>query len=78
MSAINALTTLAYVKGSMAVDKMKSEIDSFNSDERGVEGFVVALILIGIAAVLAGVFKTQISALITSLITKIKTILEIE
>ena len=61
MSDINTLTTLAYVKASMAFDKAKDKIrsglSSFSNDERGVDGIVVSLILIGLAAVAALVFR---------------------
>lgn len=87
MSKLNEMTTLAYVKGSMAVDraktKAKSAIVDFNSDERGVEGFVVALILIGIAAIAALVFKKALvgedgnSGIVGDLIDKIKELLGI-
>lgn len=61
MSDINTLTTLAYVKASMALDrakdKIKNELSTLSDDERGVDGIVVSLILIGLAAVAALVFR---------------------
>lgn len=78
MSIINKITILAYIKASMAADKAKAAVKDFNSDERGVEGFVVALILIGIAAILAIIFKDAILELMDSLINKIKELLELD
>ncbi len=82
---INSLTTLAYIKASMAMDNIKAiikgEADSFSNDERGVEGFVVALILVGIAAIVAVFFKDQLigpNGLITQLINKIIKQLELD
>lgn len=77
MSKFNEITTMAYIKGEAALNKAKNAVMDFNKDERGVEGFVVALILIGIAALLAVAFKDQIEQLMNGLITKIKTLLGI-
>ncbi|MCM1578870.1 MAG: hypothetical protein NC078_08750 [Ruminococcus sp.] len=76
MSNLNMLTTLAYVKGSMAVDSVKNKLVSFNNDERGVEGFVVALILVAIAAVLALVFKDNIKDFMDQVTGKINETLD--
>lgn len=77
MNKLSVLTTLAYVKGSMAVDKIMSDIETFDKDERGVEGFVVALILVGIAAILAAIFRDSIKEIMESLIQKIKELLDL-
>lgn len=72
MTGLNELTTLAYVKADIAKDKAVSAVKSFGSDERGVEGFVVALILIGIAALLATVFQSQITELLKDVMDKVR------
>lgn len=86
MSDINTLTTLAYVKASMAFDKAKDKIrsglSSFSNDERGVDGIVVSLILIGLAAVAALIFRKALfgedgnGGIIGDVIGKIKNIFE--
>lgn len=80
MSKLNELSVLAYIKGSSALDRAKAAMDEFKNDERGVEGFVVALILIGIAAIAAVAFKDALigdDGLITKLINKITEMLEL-
>ena len=78
MTGLNKLTTLAYIKATTAYAnakaKIKSEIESFNSDERGVEGFVVAIILIAIAAIFAIIFKDAIAVWLDTLVKKINSI----
>mgnify|MGYP003290022857 CR=1 FL=1 len=80
MTGLNKLATLAYVKATTAIEnakaKIKSEIESFNSDERGVEGFVVAIILIAIAAIFALIFKDAIAGWVEQVIAKINEIFE--
>lgn len=76
MSKFNEITTMAYIKGEAAVNKVKNSVKNavsdFKNDERGVEGFVVALILIGIAAVLAIIFREQIAKFIQDVLNKIR------
>ena len=80
MSDINTLTTLAYVKASMALDKVKNELNALSDDERGVDGIVVSLILIGLAAVAALVFRKALfgedgnGGIINDIIEKVKAV----
>lgn len=60
MSKINELTTLAYIKASMAADRAIASLHDIKDDERGSSELVVTLILIGIAAAALIVFKDQI------------------
>lgn len=75
IDSLNRLTTLAYVKTTMAVDsarkKVKEEVESFKNDERGVDGIVVAIILILVVVLLAAIFWDSISALFKSIWEKI-------
>ncbi|MGN0695672.1 MAG: Flp1 family type IVb pilin [Oscillospiraceae bacterium] len=75
IDSLNRLTTLAYVKTTMAVDsakkKVKEEVESFKNDERGVDGIVVAIILILVVVLLAAVFWDSISALFKKIWTQI-------
>lgn len=80
MSKFNEITTMAYIKGEAALEKavtsVKNAVSDFDKDERGVEGFVVALILIGIAAILAIAFRKQIQQVMQTVITKINEALQ--
>lgn len=84
MTGMNYLTTLAYVKADMAKDRIRTSIAEFKEDESGVEGFVVALILIGIAVIAAIAFKDALvgedgkSGIVGGLIKKIKDLLGIK
>lgn len=75
MDNMNYVTTLAYVKATSAVENVKNRfntaVSDFKNDERGVEGFVVAIILIAIAAALAIVFRDYLINFMNKLIEKI-------
>ena len=60
MSTINELTTLAYIKASMAIDRAVASLHDIKDDERGSSELVVTLILIGIAAAALIIFKDQL------------------
>lgn len=60
MSKINELTTLAYIKASMAADRTIASLRDAKDDERGSSELVVTLILIGIAAAALILFKDKI------------------
>lgn len=60
MSKINELTTLAYIKASMAADRTIASLRDAKDDERGSSELVVTLILIGIAAAALIIFKDKI------------------
>ena len=51
---------------------MKSKLKNLFTDEKGEVNIVAIVVLIGIAVLLALIFKEQISGLITSLINTIK------
>lgn len=70
MEKMNYLATLAYVKAANAVSE-------FKKDERGIDGIVIAIILIGIALLIAIFFKDAIMDLLETLIEKIKEALEL-
>ncbi|MGN0642445.1 MAG: hypothetical protein ACI4JJ_04805 [Huintestinicola sp.] len=70
MDKINMLTTLAYVKTMNALDRLSAKKNEIVSDERGLSGIVVTLILIGIAALAAVVFKQQIADFMASVFGK--------
>lgn len=76
MSRINEMMTLAYITALNAIDNAKNNVQSFNGDERGIEGFVVALILIAVAALLAIAFRESLQAAITTLIDSLKKLFE--
>ena len=75
MTGMNYLMTLAYVKAELAKERVSTALTEFKDDESGVEGFVVALILIGIAAAAAIIFKDKILQWINILGEKIEVIL---
>lgn len=52
LNKLNSLTAKAYIKGCAAIQNMKNGAKSFLSDERGLSGVVVAVLLI-LVAVLA-------------------------
>lgn len=82
MSKFNEITTMAYIKGEAALEKavtsVKNAVSDFDKDERGVEGFVVALILIGIAAIFALAFRKQLKIWFDQVVAKINDILKDE
>lgn len=68
MNKVNYLTTLAYVKA-------KNFVSDFKNDERGLDAIVIAIILIGIALLVAIVFKDALigeDGILPALIDKIK------
>lgn len=50
---------------------LKARFSSFTKDERGEVNVVAIVVLIGVAVLLAILFKEQVTALITSLFDKI-------
>lgn len=75
----NALATFAYIKADMAKDRVKNELSELAHQEMGVSGIVVSLILIGIAAVLAIVFRDNIKDFMDSVFdTADKTLKDLE
>lgn len=52
LNKLNSLSTKAYIKGCAAIQNMKNGAKSFLSDERGLSGVVVAVLLILIAVLL--------------------------
>lgn len=69
---INDLALKAYINASAARDRVKEgvvgarkkisdEIREFNSDERGISGIIIAVLLILVAVVLVAVFWDYIS-----------------
>ena len=58
------LALRAYVKADMAKDRAKSELSELTSNESGVSGIVVSLLLIAIAVALAIIFREKIGNLI--------------
>lgn len=59
--AINNASIALYFKGVEAVNTYKAKIKSFFSDERGLSGVVVAVLLILIAVLLIAVFWKALS-----------------
>ena len=59
--AINNASIALYFKGVAAVNACKAKIKSFFSDERGLSGIVVAVLLILIAVLLIAVFWEALS-----------------
>lgn len=55
------LALRAYVKADMAKDRAKRELSELTSNESGVSGIVVSLILIAIAVALAIIFRDSIA-----------------
>ena len=62
------LALRAYVKADMAKDRGKRELSELTSNESGVSGIVVSLILIAIAIGLALLFKDKIAALMNKIL----------
>lgn len=62
------LALRAYVKADMAKDRAKRELSELTSNESGVSGIVVSLILIAIAIGLALLFKDKIAALMNKIL----------
>ncbi|MBQ5320067.1 MAG: hypothetical protein J6K17_13330 [Oscillospiraceae bacterium] len=62
---LNDLSVKAYVKATNAVTnaktKIKNEVKSFTEDERGVDGIIIAVLLLLVAVVLVAVFWEYIS-----------------
>ena len=62
---LNELSVKAYVKATNAVasakQKIKSEAENFHNDERGIDGVIIAVLLLLVAVVLVAVFWDQIS-----------------
>ncbi|WP_455528394.1 Flp1 family type IVb pilin [Huintestinicola sp.] len=58
------LALRAYVKADMAKDRAKRELSELTSNESGVSGIVVSLLLIAIAVALAIIFREKIGNLI--------------
>ncbi|MCR5720567.1 MAG: hypothetical protein K6F84_08375 [Lachnospiraceae bacterium] len=58
------------LSNSVAVTKVRNFL---NKKVAGVDGLVVALVLIVVAVVVGLIFKDQISTLVTSLISTVKT-----
>ena len=62
------LALRAYVKADMAKDRAKRELSELTSNESGVSGIVVSLILIAIAIGLALLFKDKIAELMNRIL----------
>lgn len=64
MNKGSELALRAYVKADMAKDRAKRELSELTSNESGVSGIVVSLLLIAIAVALAIIFREKIGNLI--------------
>ena len=64
------LALRAYVKADMAKDRAKRELFELTSNESGVSGIVVSLLLIAIAVALAIIFREKIGELIDKIFKK--------
>lgn len=67
MDKVNFASTYVYAGVSTALtyakNKAKAQIKAFKEDERGVDGLVVAILLILVVVILAAIFWDQISGL---------------
>lgn len=73
LNKLNSLSTKAYIKGCAAIQNMKNGAKSFLSDERGLSGVVVAVLLILVAVLAVTLLWGQLSAWISTLWGKITT-----
>lgn len=64
------LALRAYVKADMAKDRAKRELSELTSNESGVSGIVVSLILIAIAVALAIIFRDSIAKFMKDIFEK--------
>lgn len=75
MDALNYASTLMYVKASNAADSIKAKakkaVKEFREDERGVDGLVVAILLILIVVILASLFWDNIAKIFKEIWEKI-------
>lgn len=62
------LALRAYVKADMAKDRAKRELSELTSNESGVSGIVVSLILIAIAVALAVIFRDKIKEIMNKVL----------